>query len=288
MYRSIIVPVDGSSYASRTLPLAARLGATGDAQVVLTRAVLDPSQLVVTNASAARIAANRQRTAVAEANAALANVAEAGRKDGVKVTTHVAEQHPSRVILDAVDDVQADLVLMATHSRPAPIRGVLGSVAEEVLAKSPIPVLLVPPACQRPWPAMDRLRVLVALDGSPRAEQVVHPAAQLAAALDAELILVRVSNDHEDPADETTQHYLERIEQTLAEERVAVQIHSATGRPAEQLLVLADQLPAHVIAMATHGRTGLERLLIGSVTTEVLRRATVPVLVVGPAFATDR
>ena len=91
MYRSIICPLDGSPYAARTLPLAARLGAMGDAQVVLTRAVLDPSQLVVTNASAARIAASRQRTALAEAEAELAEVAEASRKQGVQVTTRMID-----------------------------------------------------------------------------------------------------------------------------------------------------------------------------------------------------
>jgi nucleotide-binding universal stress UspA family protein len=285
MYHSIVVPLDGSPDAARTLPFAARLAATGNGQVVLTRAVLDPSQLVVTNASAARIAASRQRVAVAEARAELADVAEDSRTYGLNVTTRVAELHPSRAILEAVQDVQADLIVMATHSRPAPLRGVLGSVAEEVLRQSPVPLLLVPPACQHPWPANDPLRVLVALDGSQRAEQVINPAVRLAAALHAELLLVRMIDQDDEPADETSQHYLERVARTLGERGVSVQIRSSAGRPAEWIHELTAEMPAHAIAMATHGRSGLERLLMGSVTTEVLRRAAVPVLVVGPALA---
>jgi nucleotide-binding universal stress UspA family protein len=279
MDRSIVVPLDGSPYAERAVPFAARLAGAGG-KLVLTRAAFEP--MVVTNASAARIAAARQEAAVAEAEQYLAALAERTRAPGIAVTARVAPRHPATVILETTDAVGAELIVMATHSRAAPLRAVLGSVAEEVLRAARVPVLLIPPACAEPWPATSKLQVLVALDGSPIAEQVIAPAVALAQALEAELILLQVTEQEAGAEREPADEYLERVAGPLRDGGTDVQVIAATGRTADRILAVAREEPAQVIAMATHGRTGLARLLLGSVTSAVLTRATVPVLVLGP------
>jgi nucleotide-binding universal stress UspA family protein len=279
MYRSVVVPLDGSSFSERAVSFAARLGAAG-ADVVLVRGVLEP--MVVTNASAARIAATRQEAAVAEAEQHLAAIAEKTRAQGIAVTARVEPRYPPTAIGETTDEVEADLIVMATHSRAAPLRAVLGSVAEEVLRATRVPVLLIPPCCEETWSATSLLRVLVALDGSPIAEQVIAPAVELAQALNAELILLRVTERDAGSDGESADQYLERLAVSLRDRGSKLRTISATGKPADRILEVAREESAHVIAMATHGRTGMARLLMGSVTTAVLTRATVPVLVLGP------
>jgi nucleotide-binding universal stress UspA family protein len=125
--------------------------------------------------------------------------------------------------------------------------------------------------------------VLVALDGSPIAEQVIEPAVALAQALNAEVILLRVTEPEAGSDGETADQYLERIATPLRDRGAHVRVITATGKPADRILGVARAEPAHAIAMATHGRTGMARLMMGSVTTAVLRHADVPLLVVGPA-----
>lgn len=281
MFRTVLVPLDGSPYANRAVPFASRLCAAGGA-IVLLRAVLDPSQLVVTNAAAARIAAARQRAAVREAEQDLSVIAERIRAEGIDVATRVEQRDAARAILQTATEVQADLIVMATHGRPAPLRAVLGSVAEEVLRRSRAPLLLIPPHCQKPWPEGEPLCALVALDGSPLAEHALGPAVSLAAALDAELLLLRVAVDEALPIGETEEQYLERVRKSLQDRLARVRVMATTGSPSDRILEVARQEPAHVIAMATHGRSGIARLLMGSVTTDVLHRSDVPVLLVGP------
>jgi nucleotide-binding universal stress UspA family protein len=280
MYRSIVVPLDGSPYAERAVPFAARLAGAGG-KIVLTRAAFEP--MVVTNASAARIAAARQEAAVADAEQHLAAIAEKTRTQGIEVTARVESRYPATVVLETTDEFGADLIVMATHSRAAPLRAVLGSVAEEVLRAARVPVLLIPPSCEEPWPAASKLQVLAALDGSPIAEQVIAPAVALAQALNAELILLQVTEHEAGSERETADEYLERVAGPLRDGGKDVQVIQATGRTADRILEVAREKPAHVIAMATHGRTGMARLLMGSITTVVLTRANVPVLVLGPA-----
>jgi nucleotide-binding universal stress UspA family protein len=279
MYRSVVVPLDGSSFSERAVAFAARLGAAG-ADVVLVRAVLEP--MVVTNASAARIAAARQEAAVAEAEQDLAAIAEKTRAQGTAVTTRVEPRYPPTAIRETTDEGGADLIVMATHSRAAPLRAVLGSVAEEVLRTSHVPMLLIPPSCEKPWPVTGPLRVLVALDGSPIAEQVLVPALELADALDADLDLVRVVDDEAPTAHDVAEQYLRQLVESLRGRAPRLRLQVLTGNPADRILELARREPAHVIAMATHGRSGLGRILMGSVTTAMLQRADIPLLVVGP------
>ncbi len=133
-------------------------------------------------------------------------------------------------------------------------------------------------------------KILVPLDGSKLAEAVLPHVREMAKILDAELILLRVALAHPlpgiDPIEaevrvvEEATAYLEEMEGRLKGEGLHVSTAVRYGRAAEEILEHAKDNRVDLIAMSTHGRSGLGRLLMGSVAETVLRHASVPVFLV--------
>lgn len=206
------------------------------------------------------------------------------RADGVNAHLTIREGNPVEEILSYLRQRRPDLLVMETEGRSGLRRLAQRSVAEEVLHRTDIPVLLVRPgAAKSAWS-----RMLVALDGSARAEEILQDAVPLAARLHADMELVRVALPpvtgmalgdapgivhHEDPMP-----YLREVQARLREEGVEARIAAPTGRAAAALLERARDTEASLICLTTHGRTGFERVLLGSTAEEVVRRASCPVL----------
>jgi nucleotide-binding universal stress UspA family protein len=302
MLRTILVPLDGSALAERALPYAAGLARTARAKLVLVRATA-ATPLPGTEP----VAAGRAATLGAELE--LENIADRWRHAGLTVESRAYCDAADVAILAAAREYDADLIVMSTHGRSGLSRWVYGSVAEAVLRAAPVPVLLVPALYAGAWPADRPLRLLVALDGSPLAEGVLGPAGELAAALDAELLLTQVVEQPVpmltdgamyvpdwDEAEElvSARQYLEDAAADLraAGRRVRTQAvagpPSVVGQAAAVLTATAEKEAVDTIAMATHGRGGLARMMMGSVATGVLHRARVPLLLLGPAAAAQR
>jgi nucleotide-binding universal stress UspA family protein/predicted transcriptional regulator len=215
------------------------------------------------------------------------------------VETIVREGGPMAVLLDLADERGAEGIVMATHGRGGLVRAVLGSIARHVVQHATIPVLLVRPdsATAERQPALDRL--LVPLDGSTLAEGALDLANVLAKP-GSTLILVRVeeadsasgggwrallphhSNDEVRRAATT---YLERIAETTVRPELLTHVDLRLGEPTEQILAAARENDADIIVMATHGRTGPARWLLGSVADEVVQQADRPVLLVSARVA---
>ena len=139
-------------------------------------------------------------------------------------------------------------------------------------------------------------RVLVALDGSPSAEAVLNFLLDIAEPLEMTVVLLRVlepispmaiegttnftSGDNIEMCHYDAEEYLAPLAARLRGQGVAATCQVRRGRPAEQILAAARESQVDLIAMATHGRTGLGRLLFGSVAEEVLRHAPVPVFMI--------
>jgi nucleotide-binding universal stress UspA family protein len=198
-------------------------------------------------------------------------------------------------------DAGADLLVMATHGRSGLGRWVYGSVAEAVLRQTPVPLLLV-----RAWriankpPHFDaHPRLLAPLDGSRAAETALPVASGLARQLGGELLLVRAAPAPTagtaldwalapDIGVETTAltrdatDYLARIADRLRQTGVAVQYAARCGEPAAIIEALGRERAVALVVMATHGRTGLPRLALGSVADAVLRQQDRPLLLVRP------
>ena len=188
------------------------------------------------------------------------------------------------------------MIVMSTHGRTGLGRFIYGSVADELLRTSDLPVLLVPRDCEWSWPGDRTLRVLVPLDGSSLAEAVLGPACELADALDADLMLPHVTRPANvgpvkllqavqiAPAglgeDKRVGPSLESVAAKLRAPNRAVAVREVIGSPAPAIVRVAEEETVDVIAMTTHGRGGLARVVLGSVATGVLQRTSVPLLVV--------
>lgn len=124
--------------------------------------------------------------------------------------------------------------------------------------------------------------ILIPLDGSALSEKALVPARPLIDALEADVVLLRVApHDDEDEA-QAAGVYVQRLQERLAREGVRCQGRVARGDAAEQTLAFVRALRPDYVAMATHGRSGLSRLVRGSVAERVVRHATSPVLLVNP------
>jgi nucleotide-binding universal stress UspA family protein len=294
MVKTILVPLDGSALAERALPYATALARRAGAHVVLVRAILAHT-LPGADPTDAQVALRKRAEAEIDATA------EQVRLAGVDAETHVYYDEATAAILDAVQARQADLIVMASHGRTGLGRWIYGSVAERVLRRAPVPVLVVPGAVSGAWPADRSPRLLVPLDGSAVAEAALAPARALAAELGSEVLLLRVV---EPPAPLAAPDYLAAsgydasaelaaaesyLKQVATDWRTAglhPEIVTAVGYPPTLIPIIAHEKGADLVVMATHGRSGVARLVLGSVATAVLQRSSVPVLLAGPARPT--
>jgi nucleotide-binding universal stress UspA family protein len=292
----VMVPLDGSAFAERAVPWAAALARANGGRLVLLRAALSYWYDVEGVAETTPL----HLKAKAELDAA----AERARSFGLPVEAHLVPGTAAASIVAAAAQLKIDLVVMSTHGRSGIGRFLYGSVADAVLRHAPVPVVLVPVAAPVAWPDATTLRVLVPLDGSELARRALGPLAALAAAMPVEAVLVQVVPppaaegaalgfpptyaipEVPDPDEQlgTARRDLEDEASRLAGTLPVAGVRVELGPPATTIAEVAREEGAHLIAMATHGRGGLSRLVMGSVATGVLRHAAVPLLLV-PAGA---
>jgi nucleotide-binding universal stress UspA family protein len=302
MFSSILVPLDGSTFGEWALPLALDIARRAGAGVELVHVhVLPAPPFTEPRPNMESPIDTRARD---RAQAYLDQAAGRAGDAGVTVTATLLEGAvPDSLLAHAVPR-GANLVVMTTHGRGPLSRLWLGSVADEMLRRLPVPLLLVRPGEGEPDLARppDLRHVLVPLDGSPLAEQVLWPALELGTLTGADYTLLVVVEPLLFTGDPMTgvqaatvddalfrqlqdeaRAYLEGTAQRLrargSEVRTRLVIHP---QPAGAILDEVRAGPIDLIALATHGRTGLARLLLGSTADKVVRGAAVPVLVYRP------
>jgi nucleotide-binding universal stress UspA family protein len=128
-------------------------------------------------------------------------------------------------------------------------------------------------------------RIMVPLDGSELAQQALTHALELCRAFGATLVLLHVRDAHQGSA-EASRRYLEFTRRAYAKSGVAIELATREGPVAEAIIHAADKERIDLIAMATHGRSGLQRVVYGSVAEQILRSSTKPVLLVRVAGET--
>jgi nucleotide-binding universal stress UspA family protein len=306
MFRNILVPLDGSSLSERSLPLALQIARRAGAALRLT-CVLPPP---VANSPPAHPGLPRDEQAALDLAAWRVRQAVAGdirQADyGKRVLTSLIEGPVAPTLAEHAASVGADLIVMTTHGRGASSRFWLGSVTDQLIRRSTIPVLVVRPADSTPadseltteWPIQ---RVIVPLDGSPMAEAALGPAAALARLFGATVELFHAvpalqavlaeGNVLSQPVattaflDELIRQGNEVVNKTAARLAADGLTVTATVVVAEERIAAAilDQArTGDVIALATHARGPATRWFLGSVADKVIRGAEVPVLVVRP------
>ncbi len=315
MVKKVIVGLDGSPLAEAALPYAEIFARANRASVVLVQAVpIDEmpeeppeeespradSRATGRTPESTRDLTTEQR-AVYRAERYLHAVAERMGGAGVVAESVVAVGAPATILVEEAQTRQAELLILSTHGRSGLGRWIYGSVADEVMRRSSVPVLLVPPACHLIWSRDGPRRIFVPLDGSDLAAEALAPAEHLTEALGATLVLGRVveppllayayTYPGVTPAvlsqaeDEEThaRRYLEGIAAPLGERGRSATTHVASGPAIPTILDVVEEESVHLIVMATHGNGGVTRLLMGSVATGLVQRARVPIVIVRPA-----
>jgi nucleotide-binding universal stress UspA family protein len=267
VFQRILVPLDGSETAQAVLPTLRALLRRSDSEVVVFRAIV-PEVPETDYISPPERVTNEAREYVEGVAARLCD-------EGVRARWTIDVGMPADAILAAAETEGASLVMMSTHGRTGLPRWVFGSVAEKVLRASPVPVLAVRSFGE----PREIRRILVPVDGSDRSRAVVEAAREVARLFDAKATLLHVAEDSGNFfAGDRVAEYLDGV--VRAFEPVEATPIRRRGDPAAEILEACASLPADLIAMSTHGRSGLSRWMLGSVTEKVLRSAQVPMLVV--------
>jgi nucleotide-binding universal stress UspA family protein len=299
MYRSLLVPLDQSPFAEQALPLALSIARRAGARLDL---VAVHALYALEDPHAAWCRFDHDRDAECKRQELLYLDAAAQRVTSLAPVQVTAEVLPgssalpetvAESLLDRARVSKTDLIVMATHGRAPLSRFVLGSVADELIRRASMPVLLVrpngPPPEILPGPTLDS--ILIPLDGSPLAQQVLGPALDLAYLMRARCILLRVVEPHSAghqganglPEKAEAEIDLRRVAARLREQGLHVRTRLiAAQRAANAILEEAEAEGSNLIALATHGRGGLNRLLMGSVADRLVRLAACPVLVYRP------
>jgi len=209
------------------------------------------------------------------------------------VEAQVTKASAADGILTYADNQQIDLIVMGTHGRRGMRRLLLGSVAEEVVRVASCPVCTVGVKAQTPvHPAFERF--LVPVDFSDYSAQALRLARELASRTGGRLHVLHVLEEAQIPGvyelesayvntpeakQRTREQLVEWIEEVGGPD-VPYSVHARFGYPARDIIDYAKNRSLDLIVIATHGRVGMERMLLGSVAEKVLRSATSPVLCV--------
>jgi nucleotide-binding universal stress UspA family protein len=289
MFSKILVPLDGSSLAERALPLAVQFAEATGGCILLFRVV--PYFTVL--AADPLLYEEMNRLGEDEALAYLHHI----RKN-------VTDPLPSRTICEvgsAADSIlqfakeeEVDLIVMSSHGRSGLNRWVYGSVAERIMSQAPCPTLIL--NARQPSRQGSPKKILVPLDGSKLAEKALVPALDLVAVLDAELHLLRVTTSglmrietvsipeviDEFESDELleAQQYLQELREDKATGDAHLSVEVARASVAEAIIEYAANNDINLIVMSSHGRTGLQRWVYGSVAEKVLRSACCATMIV--------
>ncbi|MYC34705.1 MAG: universal stress protein [Chloroflexi bacterium] len=313
MYSKVVVPLDGSELSEQSLPHARLIAGALSLPIELVEAfdVLPPAM----HAASAMFATERM---LEEAQTQSGHYLEQVRTElvgmGYAATATTLPGAPASAIVDWVGDDPDALVVMSTHGRGGIARWALGSVADKVLHAIPNPMLLIRSAAAKAAAAIELKAVMAPLDGSTLSELSLEHAAIMAAALKSHIVLLRINPDAElyrqylrptaRGATETAESDWAPVEELveaetndarMSLERAARRLageFSFGGDVAHRILesrnvaeAIVDTAAAEqaMVVMTTHGRSGINRLVLGSVTDRVVRHSDVPVLVVRQA-----
>lgn len=285
MFDTLVVPLDGSPTAEGILPVLRQVFAPyrGDAPTLaLVHVVAFEAVAFNDLPGLGGVRYDQLLEALQEEGQRyLSRQAEALTETGYRVETQAITGVPLDAIIDAATSAgDGAAIAMASHGRSGASRWLLGSVAERVLRAAPCPLLLVHPTEDDPPPPS---RILVAIDGSHRALAIVPHAAELARRHAAAVELLAVIEAGDQAWADRAEGYLDEASAAFAEQGVETSKALRTGEAESVIVEHAKASGAGLIALATHGRTGLSRLLLGSVTESVLRHTGVPMLIVRAA-----
>ena len=268
----IVVPLDGSTFAEQALDVAETLATKFKSEVTLVS--------VVSGETAADTDA-RGHASLGSTDVADYLLTEAQRLERNGIETHFTIRRGSVAseVDNLADDMEADVVVLATHGRSGVERMLLGSVAHDLVAITDTPVLLIRPTDDWKSRSVQFRRLLVSLDGSEGAEAVLRFVRAIARKFESEIVLLSVPE--RDAEKETLERYLTQVATALQTRGYKCRTLITGSSPARTIVDAAVSERADLVMMATRGRgAGTAGVDLGTVTDRVVQQTQVPVFVV--------
>lgn len=298
---TILVPLDGSPFGEQALPAALALARRRPTRIALAHV----HHLIIPTVAAAEAPMFDPTPDELLRQQEAAYLEEVSRRLGAiwdgPITRTLLEVPVADSLAYHAERIGASLIVLCTHGRGGVARAWLGSVADRLIRQSPVPTLVV-----RPGPdALDLTHepsmrhILIPLDGSPLAEQAIDLATGIGRLTQAHYTLVQIVEpvlrsflisgpeptvdvEAEAAAWRQASEYLDSVAGRMRAQQLTVWSEVRIGSPASTILEAAAVHGADLIAMTTHGRGGVARLLMGSVADKVLRGAAVPMVISRP------
>ena len=319
MFEKVLVPLDGSDVSLGVLPYVSYLAKSLDIPVVLTLIVspddMETSREVTMTDRSGLPVARTAVDALDEAKSWLHRFASQLSQQGILTETVVSTgDEPAEEILRLADQQGCDFIAIATRDRNLLSQAIGGSVTNQVVRSARMPVLAIAPEKSdiEPGQRATLSRVLVPLDGSSFAEAVLPYTEYLAQKLSLELVLLRVlqlSDVYpplagtampadpgsarvqaiaEEAAEEEIVRYLEELTARLTRKGLKVRWQMIRGdTPAHRVASLAQEYSDNMIALTSHGRSGVARWVLGNVAEDLIRATGDPVLVIPSELAEE-
>ncbi|GER90681.1 universal stress protein UspA [Dictyobacter vulcani] len=310
-FQHIIVPLDGSACAEHALPMAARIARNSGARITLLYILETIHEYATYAVPSGLLSGDMLGVSEQQARDYLMRIQKDPVLNGIALHPSIFIGQAAATIVENARLEHADLIVMCSHGRTGFRRIVMGSVTQQVMRESPVPVLVLQQSDQECLQEQTSpFRILVALDGSERAEAALKPAAMLSVLLSepqpGSLYLLRVvspvlptESDEVEDTIQSNRHALQCAKKYLRDVAEKMRLTtlpdlplqisysvrydsdiSGTVRDAAMLGHVLTTPPISALAITTHGRHGVPRLLLGSVTENILGHSMLPLLVV--------
>jgi nucleotide-binding universal stress UspA family protein len=303
MYDKILVPLDCSDLAEIALPYAEELAGSMGSKITLIH-VSELSNEEYDHMHLAYIEKTVELTKQSISKSYEKLNVKSIKVDSVFFAGHVAEQ-----IVDYAEKQKIGLIIMATHGRSGIRRWIVGSVAAKVVSATEQPMLLIRANVTIPKRRKKHIfkKALVPLDGSKESEAIIPYMGELASKIKTEIVLFHVvapvqffygipgeaSNQSLGPDDidkivAKKKEYLDTLGAGLKEKGIKTSSRVIVGEPEKDIIGIADEIHADLVAMSTHGRSGIDRWTLGSTADKVLHGGHTPIMLVRSARDNER
>jgi nucleotide-binding universal stress UspA family protein len=296
VFTRLLIPLDGSKTAEQVVPWARAFAASFRLPVELL-VVIDVGTILTSVERARRFDKLVEQTS-RDSKAYLERIS--GRFVGSRVKRTIVQGITADVIVEKAAADESTLIAMTTHGRSGLNRWLLGSVAEKVLRATTNPLLLVRATPEGKTEGEATLKSIVApLDGSELADEVLPTVAKIAKKIGCEVFLFRAySNPYSafvsgggpyavnvnellaSVRDEARNYLEEKMAELRKEGVEEISYLLQEGVAADEIVAAASHTPESLTVMCSHGRSGVKRWALGSVTETVVRHSSGPVLVI--------
>jgi len=287
MYERILVPLDGSELAEQAISYVEQIAQKLKSEVIFITVCLpgDPMERALTEYIERR--------------------AEKFQSLGMETRSLCIEGEPAASIIDFSGKNDVGLIVISTHGRTGVSHWPLGSIANKVVQMSHIPVFLVRSNHRGKTPAdMELQKILVPLDGSKFSEEILPFVENLAKAMGSQVTVLRAietvklpqlaaymdreksEKDFMAKMEREAERYLDRKKDVLKIKELKVKSVLVQGKPVETILQYVEDKSINLIALSTHGFSGITKWAYGSVAARIIESSTRPVLLVRPPLPT--